>query len=587
MHSGLPRTTIGLLIFATCIVAQPHPTNEVVSYGSDSANSHQPRVKVANGTIMGEHSAAYGQDFFLGVPFAQPPVNDLRFRNPQSLNTTYDHDVFHANEYAPACLGYGAGESELPLSEDCLYLNVVRPSGYENVSLPVAVWIHGGGFTTGGSRMPGYNLSFIVETSVQIGKPIIGVSIAYRLSGWGFLASQQVSGHGATNMALRDQRLALHWVQENIAAFGGDHTKVTIWGESAGAASVGFQLTAYNGRDDKLFWAAIMESCNPVFYFSFETESYYQSAYDQLVNVANCTTAIDSLACLRQAPFEPINNFFNSSVGGNWQPIVDGDLVVRWASEQLRDGAFVHVPIIDGANSDEGTSFSPQGINTVDDFARSVTRVGETPGEDTGYAGKSPSITSAFAHELLSAYPDEPEYWIPGVDQLGNLTFGQPQGAMYRRSAAYWGDVRIIAHRRGTCEVWADAGLDTYCYRFNVRPTGTDYTAGVPHGVEVPFVFNNTLGLGFETSPFEGQPKAYKELAFLMSATWASFMHDRDPEGWSGKYPGSAIWPKYDTANPLEIVWDANVTSLTYIEEDTYRAEGIRFILDHAATYRR
>jgi carboxylesterase type B len=583
----LSRTFIGLSVFAANTLAHPNATDEAATSASRTAYDRQPFVELTNGTLFGTHSSTYGQDFFLGVPFAQPPMNDLRFRNPQSLNETYGREGLQATEYAPACIGYGAGESDLPLSEDCLYLNVVRPSGYENISLPVAVWIHGGGFTTGGSRVPGYNLSFIVENSVRIGKPIIGVSIAYRLSGWGFLASQQVSGHGATNMALRDQRLALHWIQENIAPFGGDHEKVTIWGESAGAASVGFQLTAYNGRDDKLFWAAIMESCNPVFYYSFETESYYQSAYDQLLNVTDCAAAIDSLDCLRRAPFERVNDFFNSSAGGNWQPIVDGDLIARWASEQLRDGAFVQVPIVDGANSDEGTSFSPKGVDTEDDFARDVSRIGESPGEDTGYAGESPSIPASFVRELLSAYPDEPEYWIPGVDQLGNYTFGEPQGAMYRRSAAYWGDVRIIANRRGTCEAWADAGLDAYCYRFNVRPTGTDWSAGVPHAVELPFVFDNTQGLGFDVSPFEGQPQAYQELAFLMSATWASFMHDRNPNGWSGKYAGSAVWPKYDTTNPLAIVWDANETSLTYVEKDTYRAKGIKFILDHAATYRR
>ena len=88
----------------------------------------------------------------------------------------------------------------------------------------------------GGTRDERYNLSFIVENSLQIGKPIIGVSIAYRLSAWGFLQSQEVTGSGNTNMGLRDQRLALHWLQENIAAFGGDPAKVTIWGESAGAA---------------------------------------------------------------------------------------------------------------------------------------------------------------------------------------------------------------------------------------------------------------------------------------------------------------------------------------------------------------
>jgi len=120
------------------------------------------------------------------------------------------------------------------------------------------MWIHGGGLSMGGTQDERYNLSFIVDNSVAIGKPIIGVSIAYRLSGWGFLSSLEVAGSGQTNLGLRDQRLALHWLQENIGAFGGDPSKVTIWGESAGAGSVGWQLTAYNGRDDHLFRAGIM-----------------------------------------------------------------------------------------------------------------------------------------------------------------------------------------------------------------------------------------------------------------------------------------------------------------------------------------
>jgi carboxylesterase type B len=213
------------LLSALCFIRSVHTW----SYEADGS----PIVGVRNGTIIGTHSDVYDQDFFLGIPFAQSPVNGLRFRNPQSLNTTYPNGLYQASEHAPACIGYGAGESDLPLSEDCLYLNVIRPSGYEDVSLPVGLWIHGGGFTTGGCRMPGYNLSYIVQNSVRIGKPIIGVSIAYRLSGWGFLASQQVSGQGQTNIALRDQRLAMHWTKENICAFGGDPEKVTIWGESA------------------------------------------------------------------------------------------------------------------------------------------------------------------------------------------------------------------------------------------------------------------------------------------------------------------------------------------------------------------
>jgi carboxylesterase type B len=108
------------------------------------------------------------------------------------------------------------------VSEDCLTVAVVRPSGYSHQKLPVGFWIHGGGFVNGGNADQRYNLSFIVERSVKIGKPIMAVAVNYRLSAWGFLGGDQVFGEGLANIGLRDQRLALHWVQENIAAFGGE-----------------------------------------------------------------------------------------------------------------------------------------------------------------------------------------------------------------------------------------------------------------------------------------------------------------------------------------------------------------------------
>lgn len=127
-------------------------------------------------------------------------------------------------------------------------MNVIRPSSVPlNASLPVAFWIHGGGFFEGGSGDARYNLSFIVQNSVDMGTPMIGVSVQYRLSAWGFLGGSEMLETGNTNLGFRDQRLALQWVHENIESFGGDKEKVTIWGESAGAASVGAQVLAYNG----------------------------------------------------------------------------------------------------------------------------------------------------------------------------------------------------------------------------------------------------------------------------------------------------------------------------------------------------
>lgn len=209
-----------------------------------------------------------------------------------------------------------------------------------------------------------YNLSFIVQNSVTIGKPIIGVSANYRLSALGFLSSAEVAGSGNTNLGLRDQRLALHWLQENIGAFGGDHSKVTIWGESAGAFDVGSQLLAYGGRDDKLFRAAIMESGSPIAIKAQNGTQSYQPLYDQIVQQVGCYNEIDTLQCLRTVPISQLNNVIkNAPYNTSFEPTIDGDFIEKFTSVQLADGEFVHVPIISGFNTDEGTLFAPYGIN--------------------------------------------------------------------------------------------------------------------------------------------------------------------------------------------------------------------------------
>ncbi|KAK4547273.1 hypothetical protein LTR36_000928 [Oleoguttula mirabilis] len=575
------NTLLAIALLGGAVNAAPKPMQPSHYARQSGYGSSTPTVAIKNGTVTGEHNAAYNQDYFLGVPFAQPPVGELRFRNPQSINATYN-STLAATSYAPECVGYGGDQIGYPVSEDCLYLNVIRPAGYENESLPIGVWIHGGGLFEGGTRDERYNLSFIVDNSVQIGKPIIAVSIAYRISAWGFLQSQEVSGSGNTNMGLRDQRLALHWLQENIAAFGGDAAKVTIWGESAGAGSVGWHLTAYNGRDDGLFRAGIMESGNPVNYGSYRTDIEYQPLYDVIVANSSCQNATDTLDCLRHVPFATINAIFNTTtIADAWNPIVDGDIIARWSSLQLAEGAFVKVPIIDGANSDEGTAFGPTGINTTADFAEHITL--NTSG---AYIGES------FVPSLLDAYPDVCSDWIPPPAEVPcNVTYPQPYGPEYRRSAAYFGDVVMIANRRGACEAWTAHGVPAYSYRFNTRPAGLPWEVGVTHFQEVAFVFDNTNGLGYNAAhssenPFEDMPESYSQLAKLMSSSWASFIYDQNPNNFTGRHAGTPDWPVY-SEGAENIVWDANATELAYPEPDTFRQSGIQWILDHATAYHR
>ncbi|KAE9045073.1 hypothetical protein PR003_g11229 [Phytophthora rubi] len=533
-----------------------------------------PTATIKNGSYYGLYQEAYDQHLFLGMPYAQPPVGDLRFRVPQSPNSTWT-DVKNATEYSPECYGYGSDQWVLGnvISEDCLTINVVRPSNVsEGGDLPVGVWIHGGGFYEGGSRDPRYNLSYIVSEAAEAGKPFIGVSFNYRLQAFGFLWGTAVKEAGVTNLGFRDQRLALHWVQENIAAFGGDATKVTIWGESAGARGVSYQLIAYGGRDDGLFRGAVMQSGSPVKYIpgAYTNASDWDVYYNNITAAANCSAAADTLACLRLVPVETLSAILNSSVASSasWGPAVDGDYVEDTGPALLSEGKFVRVPILLGTNNDEGTAFGKTGIDTTEEFFEYLVR---TKGYD-----------QAKANLLLELYPDIPEIGIPGTlhGRPGNDT---SYGAMYKRVSAYAGDSTMHAPRRYMSEIWAANGLPSYSYRFNVLPAGISQYIGSTHFQEVAFVFYNLDGNGYNnsvaTDPFLDKPDSYKQLARVMTRMWASFIVDQSP---NNNGVTDVEWPQYSLDDPQNIVFDANMTDLAYIESDLFRAEAIAYMINNS-----
>lgn len=326
----------------------------------------------------------------------------------------------------------------------------------------------------------------------------------------------------------------------------------------------------------------MMESGNPVFYGPMNTSEWYQPRFNALVNLTNCTDSLDKLQCLREVPYETLNNAINgtTTVDGvtlqfGFNPTMDGDMIQRYTSLQLAEGAYVHVPILDGANSDEGSAFGPIGVNTTEDFYWDITHY-------YGEFGVPPSL----AQQLLVAYPDDPSVNV--IANLGDSRPGPPFGAEYRRSASYYGDLIMIANRRLACETWTAAGLPAYCYRFNAIPAGLPPQIGVTHFQEVAFVFYNIMGVGYipaAVPPFTNKSESYIQLSKFMDSNWISFVHDQDPNAWRatpGAWNGSeAMWPKYDLGNPQIIVFDANVSS--YAEPDTFRAEGMKLINDNNA----
>ncbi|CAD6446962.1 6027a471-67d2-4207-bfcc-7c532ec37a2c [Sclerotinia trifoliorum] len=512
-----------------------------------------PTVTVKNGTYKGVHDTYYNQDFFLGVPYAQPPLNDLRFRVPQSLNQSWTAPK-SATEYSRFCVGYGSDDFGHEVDEDCLYLNIIRPASIpENASLPVAFWIHGGGFYQGGSGDARYNLSYIVQNSVEMGTPMIGVSVQYRLSAWGFLGGSEVLESGNTNLGLRDQRLAMQWVHENIGNFGGDKKKVTIWGESAGAASVGAQLLAYNGRDDHLFRAAISESGGPaVLFFPVPYSNAYnsttpQTLFQTLVANTTCahtlssnTTSTTSLQCLRTLTFSDLNSALNISTSGfgPFSPYIDHDFIADYPSKQLSAGKFVKVPYLIGTNTDEGTAFGSSygpngnGVNTDAEF---ITMLNST--------GLPPSSNASLS--IQSLYPNNQSVGIPSLEMYPDLfTPSNPlsasRGLQSRRVCAYIGDLIMHAPRRLTSLSWTKFNIPIYTYRFDVLVNGLPEVMGSTHFQEVAFVFNNTRGDGYGTNPFGNKSEGYFELASEISRRWVGFVTGLVPEAGVG-----ARWPEY------------------------------------------
>ena len=429
--------------------------------------------------------------------------------------------------------------------------------------------MYSGGFVEGGSADKRYNVSFIVQNSVEMNQPIIAVGINYRLAGWGFLYSSTVAAAGLGNIGLLDQRLALHWIQENIASFGGSPKKVTIWGESAGAMSVGAHLIAYGGRDDGLFRAAIAESGGPNL-FTIENAVNAQAGYDNITQSTGCATAADQLGCLRALPFDTLNDILNRTAG-YFMPVIDGTFMETLPSKQLTSGAFVKVPFLIGANSDEGTAFGEVGINTDAEFKALVMSKG----------------ADAETAEIMSyLYPDIPAIGIPAT--LISPPTSTVLGLQYKRQAAFSGDWLMIGTRRASCESWSNYSVPAYCYRFNVLVAGLPAEIGSTHFQEVAFVFDNIHGYGYvldAINPFTNEPPTYTKLAKIMSRMWVSFVVNLNPN--KHGIPGVPSWPGYDINDGLgaqDMVFDANVSTLAYPERDTFRAEGIAFINEIAAT---
>ncbi|MCB9460134.1 MAG: carboxylesterase family protein [Anaerolineaceae bacterium] len=321
---------------------------------TEAAEELEPvSVMTALGEIIGQQTD--GLATFLGIPYAQAPVGDLRFRAPEPY-PAWD-TPFVADEFGDICVqttGAFAGlGGDIVGSEDCLFLNIYTPpnmAGDEN--LPVMVWIHGGAFVSGSSDQ--YDLSVLAAEN-----NIIAVSINYRLGLLGFMVHPALSVNQQTgasgNYGLMDQQLALQWVQDHISDFGGDPENVTIFGESAGGASVCLQVVSPSAAG--LFVRAISQSGLCLHQQSFLTLEQVDQKGEDYTTTIGCDTTSDTAECLRNASLETLLLSSGLEDFTPWWPVIDGHIIPQNLSEAFASNNFNQVPLISGSNQNEGRLF--------------------------------------------------------------------------------------------------------------------------------------------------------------------------------------------------------------------------------------
>jgi para-nitrobenzyl esterase len=455
------------------------------------------QVKVEGGWIQG--TVEDGLTVFKGIPFAAPPVGDLRWRAPQPVEKW--EGVKQTTEFAPAA--FQGGDPPSGKSEDCLYLNIWTPAKTPRERIPVLVWIYGGGFSFGSTAEP------VTTGEMLASKGVVLVSIAYRVGQLGFLAHPGLSAesphHVSGNYGLLDMIAGLEWIRKNIAAFGGDPGQVTIFGESAGGIAVSMLCASPLAKG--LFHGAISQSGGsfgpprPTTYPGENLKLLKTAEYDGLAYAEKAGAA--SLAELREMAAEGLPGGWG--MGSAW-PIIDGYVIPDDQYKLYEAGKYNDVPVLIGYNSDEGASF---------------TRA-DTP---EAYVAGIQERYGKFAEALLAAYPTA-EDRIPKTarDLARDAAFGWHT----------WSWARLQS-RTGKSKV--------YYYYFDQHPDFPEdsprFGYGSPHGQDVAYVF---LHLNASDPNMTQSDLAVSE---AMGTYWTNFARYGDPNS-----KGLPEWPFFSESHP-------------------------------------
>lgn len=462
---------------------------------------------------------------FLGIPYAQPPTEDRRFRPPEAVSPWKAPLV--ATTFGPACPQKLPSGVTVPTSEDCLTLNVWSPDPAGR--LPVLVFLYGGSFLHGGSAAPVYD-----GANLAAAGPVVVVTLNYRLGALGFLAGlDTIDG----NFGILDQQLALRWVQENISAFGGDPERVTLFGQSAGAMSVGIHLDAPSSQ--ALFRAAILES-NP-YGIPYKTQREASGYARALVRHLDCRPMAQAAACLRTKPADeivaaqgklPVKETFLLGLRAfvPWGPVIDSAPLVGQPNRLP-----IKKPVILGTNRDEGALF--------------------------------------VAMEERAIGPIGPVKYAFETD----IAFGTDGGNVRRlyESLGYTDPVRALSRMVSddlfTCAnkfMLTRAKAPAWGYQFTHVPSFSIWphvaacapeTKNVCHAAELPFVFGNPYPpqLGAERASFTAEETA---LSAEIIRLWTGFATTLEPP------PTEPPWPAFTKSDPVRLILSSSLSTRMDLE---------------------
>lgn len=451
---------------------------------------------MVEGVINGEISV------FKGIPFAAPPVGYYRWMPPQPVKPW--SGTLMADKFGPQCpqlkmLDTTAAES----SEDCLYLNVWTSAKSTKEKLPVMVWIYGGGFALGSTSSPWYN----GENLSKMG--VIVVSIAYRVGPLGFMPHPELTAesgnHVSGNYGLLDQIEGLRWVQKNITAFGGDPSRVTIFGESAGAISVSILCASPLAKN--LFYGAISESGG-----SFLPVGDSLNKADVIQTLASAEKlgvgfmkrmGCNNIAELRKVSPDKWMNDPASQMGYFW-PVVDGYVITGDQSKLYQEGRYNDVNVIIGTNSDEGSMFA-------------------RPDKPEEYIKSVKLRFGPVSEKILKLYPVDSltGTYRPKADIFRDIFFAWPSWT--------WARLQVMT---GKSKVFL-----YYFDQFKSEPfmPGMPKPIGAAHASEILYVFRN-LNPNNSSNVTDEQ----KALSEMMAKYWTNFAKTGDPNG-----GGLPVWPVY------------------------------------------